>query len=260
MPEDGAALCARFSLATNRLQFCGPAEAEPALWAAVTRGTELDRARAALRRFEALYPYLEAIGAKHGLDPFDARVVEAYWIGNELLEAFDRPDFQEILERLRRRGLPRSTAERLAARLPERPIPHHTFHVTFVGVGEVTGHVETTLVNMERCRPSEARVLDVRAETLEGAARPLVYANGRLVLGAEHPVELHYDRQMIPHVQVGDRVAVHWGLPALVLDPSRASALARWTDRSLDAANAAGSAAGATGPPASVRSPSSRVD
>ena len=244
---DGAALCARFSLATNRLEFCGPSDAAPVLYRTVTENVGLTATRASLARFEALYPYLEAIGAKHGLDPFDEQVVEAYWIGNELLEPFDAVDFREILERLRRRGLPRSTADRLSARLPDRPIPHHTFHVTFVGVGEVTGHVETTLPNMERCRPALARVLRVGPDALEAAVQPLVAEAGRLALGPEHPVELRYDPRILPGVRVSDRVAVHWGLPALVLDPRRASALARWTDRSLDAANAAGRAPTASG-------------
>ena len=168
--------------------------------------------------------------------------MEAYWIGNELLEPFDAVDFREILERLRRRGLPRSTAERLSARLPDRPIPHHTFHVTFVGVGEVTGHVETTLTNMERCRPAPARVLRVGPDVLEAGVQPLVHEAGRLALGPEHPVEFRYDPRIVPGVRAGDRVAVHWGLPALVLDPRRASALAEYTDRSLDATNAAGRA------------------
>ena len=237
MGEDGCALGARFSLATNRLQYCGPADAEPALYEVATRGTGTERARAALARFEALYPYLEAIGAKHDLDPLDPRVVEAYWIGNELLEPFGPADFRGILERLRRRGLPRSTAARLSGRLPERPIPHHTFHVTFVGVGEVTGHVETTLANMDRCRPSEARVLRVDAETLSVAVRGLELRGGRLELGPERPVEVRYDPALTPNVRAGDRIAVHWGLPALLLSPGRAEALARWTQRSLHATN-----------------------
>ena len=246
---DGAALCARFSLATNRLEFCGPSDAAPVLYRAVTDGIDLAAARGFLSRFEALYPYLEAIGAKHGLDPFDERVVEAYWIGNELLERFDAPDFRDLLERLRRRGLPRSTAERLAARLPDRPIPHHTFHVTFVGVGEVTGHVETTLPNMERCRPALARVLHVGPETLEAGIAPLVHESGRLALGPEAPVELRYDPRIVPGVRPGDRVVVHWGLPALILDSRRASALAQWTGRSLDATNAASPETRAPGDP-----------
>ena len=75
---DGVQLGARFSIATNRLQYCGPADAEPLLYQAIASGERLDAARRSLMRFEALMPYLEAIGAKHGKDPFDLAVVEPY--------------------------------------------------------------------------------------------------------------------------------------------------------------------------------------
>ncbi len=236
---DGVALCARFSIATNRLQFCGPADAEPNLYAAITRGAELDRARAALTRFEALYPYLEAIGTKHGLDPFDERVVEAYWIGNQLLDAFGRNDFERILGALVRRGLPRSTAERLGAHLPAKPIPHHAFHVTFVGVGEVTGHVETTLANMEACRPTPARVVRVAAGELGLQFRPLVVVHGRVAREGVERSRLPFDAKILPKVEAGDVVALHWRHPALLLTEEQSRALERYTDRSFEAANEA---------------------
>lgn len=236
---DGVALCARFSIATNRLQFCGPSDAEPTLYAAITDEAGLDRARAALTRFEALYPYLEAIGGKHGLDPFDSRVVEAYWIGNRLLETFDRADFLRILESLVRRGLPRSTADRLRAHLPAEPLPHHAFHVTFVGVGEVTGHVETTLANMEACRPAIARVREVRNVSLTVERSPLKLTGGRLTRGPAETGAQPFDPRILRRVEPGDVLAVHWGHAALVLDPTQARALERYTDRSIAAANEA---------------------
>jgi len=236
---DGVSLGARFSIATNRLQYCGPADAEPLLYAALTRGERLAEARRALARFEALMPYLEAIGRKHGLDPFDRSVVEAYWIGNDLLDAFERRDFLDLLEALVRRGLPRSVARRLAEHLPERPLPHHVFHVAFVGVGAVTGHVPTTLPNMEQCRPSWGRVTSVTPTSLEVKAPALEVVEGALRLGPARALRLPNDPLVVPSVAAGDDVAYHWGCPALVLTTEQAAALARYTDRSLAAANEA---------------------
>ena len=169
--EDGIALCARFSLATNRLNYCGPADAGPALSAAIRSGRGSPAARRALEEFEALMPYLEAIGAAHDLDPFAPEVVEAYWIGNDLLERLGRPEFLGLLDRLRARGLPRSLAERLRARAPDRPILNHMFHVAYVGVGNVTGHVPTSLENMEACRVAWGEVRSGSASTDSVAAR-----------------------------------------------------------------------------------------
>ena len=236
---NGVALCARFSIATNRLQYCGPRDAEPALYAAITENRELDRARDALRRFEALNPYLEAIGAKHGLDPFDSAVVEAYWVGNDLLEKFDREDFLRILDALVRRGLPRSTAARLSGLLPDHPIPHHAFHVAFVGVGEVTGHVETTLANMEACRPAWATVTSIDGTAVGLRGPTLGLRGGRVTLENEVERSVRFDPAILPSLAPGDTVAVHWSHPALRLTSTQTGLLERYTRRSLDAANQA---------------------
>ena len=237
--DDGVRLGARFSIATNRLNYCGPADAEPTLYAAIARGERLDEARRALGGFEALMPYLEAIGRKHGLDPFDREVVEAYWIGNALLDAFDRKDFAALLETLVLRGLPRSVARRLAEHLPDRPIPHHVFHVAFVGVGSVTGHVPTTLPNMELCRPSWGRVRSVTPAQLELETLELVAAGGTLQLGPARRLHLPHDPNVVPGVRMDEVVAFHWGCPALVLSDDQAESLRHYTDRSLSAANEA---------------------
>ncbi len=236
---DGVPLAARFSLATNRLQYCGPADAAPLLYRAITQGKDVTEARRSLARFEALLPYLEAIGAKHGLDPFDHRVVEAYWVGNDLLDVFERSDFVRLLAAFARRGLPRSVAVRLGERLPDHPIPFHAFHVAFVGVGAVTGHVPTTLANMEACRPSWARVERVGERVLALRQPTLVAQGGRLDLGPEVESDRPYDPAVLDAVRAGAFVAVHWGWPALVLSPTQRTAIESYTRRSLEAANQA---------------------
>lgn len=234
---DGVQLGARFSLATNRLKYCGPADAEPVLYRAITEGRDLDAAGAALAGFEALYPYLSAIAAKHGLQPLDHDVVEAYWIGNSLLDTFEKQDFSRILKGLVRRGLPSFIAKELDQRLPADPIPHHVFHVCFVGVGAVTGHVETTLPNMEACRPSEVEVLDVRPGQLTVHGPRLRVEGDRLALGGDRRETLAFDPCVLPGLEVGDPVATHWGWPALRLTSEQVKGLRRYTLRSLAAAN-----------------------
>ncbi|HZY92066.1 MAG TPA: DUF6390 family protein [Thermoplasmata archaeon] len=236
---DGVELGARFSIATNRLNFCGPADAEPALYAAITSGTRLPEARRALERFEALLPYLEAIGAFHRLDPFDARVVEAYWVGNDLLDPFGPVEFRAILTRLAARGLPRSVAQRLVDHLPAAPIPFHAFHVSFVGVGAVTGHVPTTLPNMESCRPAWGHVLSIDGSRLRLTKPTLTVEGSRLRLTEGPTAEVEFDPRVLPGVRVGDALALHWGWPALRLTASQQAAMEKYTRRALSAANEA---------------------
>ena len=234
---DGVQLCARFSLATNRLDFCGPAGAHETLYRAVTTSRDLVQARRDLAQFEALMPYLETIGQKHGLDPFDYRVVEAYWIGNALLDSFTPRDFGDLLDRLVRRGLPRSLAQRLRDHLPARPLPHHAFHVSFVGVGNVTGHVETTLANMESCRPGFGTVASVVGSTITMTAPALELHQGRLRLSSPKTETTAFDLRLLGEVGPGDPVASHWHTPAVRLEPHQFAALARYTQLSLEAAS-----------------------
>jgi hypothetical protein len=239
MVADGVALAARFSLATSRREFCGPTGAAESLFATAVSGARSGESRSALLRFEALAPYLEALGARHGLDPLDARVVEAYWIGNDLLEGFDRSDFERLLDRLTTRGLPRSIARRLREHLPSHPLAHHAFHTSFVGVGAVTGHVPTTLPNLEECRPALARVSAVEERSLVVERPRLEVHDGRLVLGPARSERVPREPELLPEVAPGDAVALHWGLVATVLSPGQARRLAEYSERSWRAANEA---------------------
>lgn len=236
---DGAALGARFSLATNRLQYCGPADAEPVLYRAIGDAGAHAEARRKLRGFEALYPYLELIGRRHGLDPFDERVVEAYWIGNDLLDGFGPADFASLLEAFVARGMPRSIAERLGTHLPIGALPHHAFHVTYIGVGTVTGHVPTTLENIERCRPVWGEVLARGPERLELRVEGAGLRAGRLALTGPRTESLAFDPRVVPESIPGSTVVLHWGWPALVLSDRQRDALRSATERSFAAANSA---------------------
>jgi hypothetical protein len=233
----GVQLAARFSIATNRLKYCGPADAEPTLFRTIVEGKDLEASREAILHFEALEPYLSAIAAKHGLDPLDHDVVEAYWIGNELLDGLTREDFRGILGTLARRGLPRTMADALAAHLPERPLAHHVFHVSYVGVGNVTGHVKTTLPNMEACRPAWASVLRVSKGNLELEKPSLEYEGGHLRIGTPSRETVAYDPRVLPEVTQGDHVALHWNWPAVVLTDVQLANLQEYTERSLAAAS-----------------------
>lgn len=236
---NGVQLGARFSLATNRLRYCGPADAEGHFLRTISEGTDVEATANALSRFEALSPYLRAIAAKHGRSPFDFDVVEAYWIGNDLLDSFTQEDFRAILTELGKHGLPRSIIARLSSSLPEHPFPHHAFHVMFVGVGAVTGKVETTLDNMEKCRPGWGRV-DHSVDGQVVVNKPRLLVNeGWLRLGQPERSVHPLDPMLLPAVGPGDSVALHWGLPVAILTETQRERLESYTARAIEATNGA---------------------
>ena len=162
----GIELAARFSYITNSLRFCGPKKASKQFLQYLSKKNNEQKVKDSLLKFEGLYPYLSAIAEKNNKDIFDYEVIEAYWIGNKLLDNFTNEDNKTIIKKLMQRGLPKSIGENLINNLPSGLLPHHNFNVMYVGVGRVTGSVETNLQNMDNCRISWGKVLEVLQDKL----------------------------------------------------------------------------------------------
>ena len=85
-PASGPVLFPRYAYGPNRFGYCGPDDADELLEAGAAGQDRVLRALA--QRFEGAYPYLALIARSAGIaDPLDRRVVEAYWLGSDLLRA-----------------------------------------------------------------------------------------------------------------------------------------------------------------------------
>src|SRR5207302_9188069 len=84
-----------------------------------------------LRRFTGALPYLQLIARANGIaDPFDPRVVEAYWIGNDLLDGVEvRQLYDHLIERFGKQLSNPRTRDLLLGKAPAGAHPHHAFHV-----------------------------------------------------------------------------------------------------------------------------------
>jgi hypothetical protein len=231
---DGIELALRFSYIVNAepLRYCGPPQAEPEFQRYLAHHDNPQQVREALTKFEALYPYLTTIAQKHHLDPFDYKVVEAYWLGNQLLDAFTTRDMQEIITKLMQRGLLPSLGRKLIHELPEGFFPHHNFNVFYVGVGKTSGKVETTLRNMDNCRPSWGEVAEVLENALIVQTPALKQEHGKYYLH-EEPKTVVYQKTMLPTVSIGDIVALHWGFAPLILTPEQHKNIQHYTEKTL---------------------------
>ncbi len=250
---DGTELAARFSYITNSLGFCGPDKASSKFLQYIKDHKNKKEVESALKRFEGLLPYLSTIAEKTGKDFLDYDVVEAYWLGNDLLETFNDDDIKEIIKKLMLRGLPNSIGKELIKNLPAGFFPHHDFNVFYVGVGRTTGSVETTLQNMDNCRISWGRVAEVSKGELIVSTQTLkrnreeeniinteenVRQNaGKFFLGEEETKNIVYLPEMLPEVKKGDYVALHWGFAPLILEKHQLNNLKKYSKRILDVMN-----------------------
>src|SRR3990167_9993879 len=92
MNKQGLLTCARYAFAPNYLKYCGPDENRTIFQYCAAQDADAGL-RELLEEFGTLYPYLRFIAQANGIaDPFDPRVVEAYWVGNRLLEVVGRSE------------------------------------------------------------------------------------------------------------------------------------------------------------------------
>jgi len=200
----------------------------------IKTGENETQIREMLSKFEGLYPYLQFIASKHKLDPFDFKVIEAYWLGNELLDSFTREDYQNFLPELEKRGLPQKYSKEAKERMPEGAIPHHTFHVLFVGVGRVTGTVPTNLESMQKCMATWGEVTETGQDTVL-VKGPVLLKSEKFIL-QEKEYQVKY-RKEIMQPKKGDHIAMHWGECAHELSPEQLDNLKKYTERVIEAVN-----------------------
>jgi len=242
-PVAGPIRFARYAFGPNRLGYCGPDEAVELLEQA-TVGREEERLRALAREFEGAYPYLELIARSNAIaDPLDGRVVEAYWLGNPLVDSVRPSDLGPSLVS---RFKPRLRAEgwRWLATTPAAgAVPVHAFHVldVFPRLGLLrSGSIDRALEVMDSCRIRWGRVLERDGEWLVVSAVPLELVDGKLRLAAPRPERIRGwqdGHSFVDDVEPGDAVSIHWDWACERLDRRRLSALRRWTARELEVAN-----------------------
>ena len=93
MNKQGLLLCAKYSVAPNYFGYCGPDE-NKSLIDHLKEGIADREVKSILSEFETLYLNLTLIAKENKItDVFDRRVVEAYWVGNHLLQNISSRDY-----------------------------------------------------------------------------------------------------------------------------------------------------------------------
>lgn len=234
---NGIELCARFSYITNKLRFCGPKEANKLFLDYFKSKDNEDAVEKSLKKFEGLLPYLSVIAEKNNLKPFDRKVVEAYWLGNELLKNCNDSDIKKVIHKLTDRGLPKHLGKEKIKNLPNGFLLHHNFNVYYVGVGMLTGSVDLNLQNMDNCRISSGRVIEIFPDKLIVAVMPLKKEDGKYILGEEEAKTIVYLPELLPNVKKYDHVALHWGFAPMILSKEQNTFLQETDEKILNIMN-----------------------
>lgn len=238
----GPIVFARFAFPPNRLGLCGPATGET-LPDRVRDGRIDPELTRIAREFEGAWPYLELIAAENGLaDPLDARVVEAYWLGNELLSRVGpRARHDDLTARFKPRAR-RTEWPWLEAKAGGASRVHHSFHVLEVlpRIGLIRGGLPADMVGaLEHCLVRPARVVGMDEDELVLMAPPLELRDGRLGLGQPAPVRLARSagQGYGDVLETGDDVAIHWDRVCGRLSGDQVARLLAVTARNIEVAN-----------------------
>ena len=239
--RDGARMFVRYAYPPNALGYCGPDGFRDYAEAGVVDQGLVKQAQA----FSGAWPYLELISSGGDIeDPLDRRVVEAYWVGNELLDrvALGRLG-DSMAERFRRQV--GNKFQFLAEGVLAGGVPHHSFHVFGVypwvgllGNDRMTTHALTVL---DRCRVRWGKVITVRGDQATVESRPLNW-DGRLLTLGEPVAEtarlaLDGGTALARGIAPGDWVALHWDWVCDKLTDRQLRALRGYSQRHLDMVN-----------------------
>lgn len=242
-PIPGPLLFARYAYPPNERGYCGSSDHRALLEYGSAKIAGPGIAELA-KRFTGAWPYLALIAAEAGIpDPLDRRVVEAYWLGNSLLERIDAVDLGTSL---RDRFFPRvgaSNWNHLAEVIPGGALPHHSFHVfaVYPWTGLLGGeHGDQPLHILDRCRIRWGRVVATRGDRVVVRNRLLVFDGRSLSLGeeTEETAVASIDGYgFVEGLRTGDVVALHWDWVCDRLTRRQLENLVRYTRHHLDMVN-----------------------
>jgi hypothetical protein len=238
----GALTFGRYAFAPNQLGYCGPDD-NAALFDYVIEKSPDQGLVEIERRFEGAYPYLCLIAGANGIaDPFDERVVDAYWIGNDLLNGVGPGAMYESLTDRFRPRMKTTDFRWLVAKLGAAR-PHHNFHVfdIYVRTGLMRDEkARVALGAMDSCRISWGKVVSVEGPDLIVERPELNYVDGRLGLSEPRATRVARQREgrgFIDEARLGDMVSVHWSWACDRLTPGALHRLRQATDQCLALAN-----------------------
>jgi hypothetical protein len=243
MVIDGAQLFVRYAYPPNARGSCGPPDSD-ALLHYGQNGITDQGLRELAKGFAGAYPYLELIAGSTGIhDPLDRRVVEAYWVGNSLLDSVGIRNMGNSMED-RFRARTGQQFPHLVEGVLAGGVPHHSFHVfeiyPWLGLLRDERRYATALNVLDRCRIRWGQVCGIAGDEAVVRSPQLVWDGTFLSVGdpvVETAKFAVAGTGFVEQLKVGDVVSLHWDWVCDVLTPRGLRQLQHFTARHLEIAN-----------------------
>jgi len=231
---NGLLLCAKYAFMPNKLQYCG-GDRNSELFNFGIQNQSDPFLGTLLKEFETLYPYLTLIASSNGIkDPFDQKVVEAYWIGNELLEKTDMKKlywhFVDALK-LKNKMTPQQFTD-LVGQIPPQAKPHHSFHVFNIWLRTGNLPIAHTIQTVNDCRIGWGKITKILPNELEIETPVIEEKLEKLLLSKPQKKTVIYkmlNESFIKNPQINDLISYHWNFACDKITESQAINLQRYT-------------------------------
>ncbi len=248
MDTNGLLMFAKYAFPPNSLQLCGPQENQELfeILTGHTGNTNKDL-KHLLLQFSGAVPYLRLIAESNNIkDEFNCGIVEAYWLGNALLEKVVMKDVYDHIENRFKKNIGSKEWSWLLRKSIPNAKPFHGFHVfdIYRRAGLLrSGDVSRLLETMDKCRISWGKVENVKLgrdakEFSFGIAlvkyAPLLFQKGKLQIGAAKERSFFL---LDSKIKKGDTVSLHWDYVCDKITPLQKQNLIYWTDYHLKLAN-----------------------
>lgn len=231
MKSEALKLASLFSYSPNQRGYCGRSSAGHVFFRCIRDGVCGDVSQE-LTHFIVLYPYLKTIASVTGLSPFDHKVVEAYWLGNDLLKKMPTEAYDILLDMFKQQGVPVWLIDSLRKKRPAKFIPTHLFQVLHVGVGQASGAVPFNLASVNNCMVRWGKVVSVTEKKIELNLSKLSKSQKSYqVIRTKEMVSAEAFPFFKP--KVGDTVAMHWRHGVKILSREEEKDLMYWTKQVL---------------------------
>jgi len=236
--SEGLLEFAKYAFAPNYFSYCGP-NRNSDIKQAIVGSYDQGELRYLLNSFEAAVPYLNLIARSNQIkDHFDPRVVEAYWLGNDLLYKVPASNMYNHLEdKVKKRS--KKNWKEIVMQVENKAKPHHSFHVfdiyRFAGLTRDGSREVEVVKMMNSCRISSGVVTKILKKEKKVKIKTnkidLVAGNLTFVDSAEDVEDV------FGTVKVGDSVSVHWGMICDKLTAREIKNLDFWTRYHLKLSN-----------------------
>jgi len=236
----GSLMCARYAFMPNKLKYCGPDENKTLFEYVTNRQPDAGLAEM-LAEFKGAWPNLTFIAHANGIaDPLDHKVVEAYWLGNSLLNNISAKQYADYTAEQFKKQLSPSAKEPLMKRLDAGGRPHHNFYVYYLfGLrGGKSRLITAGLPTINQCRISWGKVRQViNDQTLLVDSEQIAwndYLGEPCLIPITREVTCSWEgKSFVPPIQIGTYVSIHWDWVCDVLDTYQLKNLSRYDHKFL---------------------------